>query len=272
MRGFFKICCPIPVLNMSPAIKHEIALISQLKTLDRPREENRIARGRYLLQLGVPNVTLRSWMTDCFKATPSVKESQRRRAGPALVARANPGLARSRRPVSLSPPELRPCSGSVPPEVPTQGTPALSRLSPPPALFSCPRCCCRSRRRPLAADLIFGISAGRELTGRGSQEGSEPATSSLRTTWESPARTTSTLSGHVGVGRKHAPWFAPGSAPRKRAGLWSPMAAWNKLGLPGSLTSEAYRSQKTPRCQFWQFGLASLESGAGPCPNTHQAS
>lgn len=228
--------------------------------------------GRYLLQLGVPNVTLRSWMTDCFKATPSVKESQRRRAGPALVARANPGLARSRRPVSLSPPELRPCPGSVPPEVPTQGTPALSRLSPPPALFSCPRCCCRSRRRPLAADLIFGISAGRELTGRGSQEGSEPATSSLRTTWESPARTTSTLSGHAGVGRKHAPRFAPGSAPRKRAGLWSPMAAWNKLGLPGSLTSEAYRSQKTPRCRFWQFGLASLESGAGPCPNTHQAS
>lgn len=30
IRGFFKMCCPIPVLNMSPEIKHEAALISQL--------------------------------------------------------------------------------------------------------------------------------------------------------------------------------------------------------------------------------------------------
>lgn len=30
MRGFFKMCCPIPVLNMSPGIKHEAALIFQL--------------------------------------------------------------------------------------------------------------------------------------------------------------------------------------------------------------------------------------------------
>ena len=40
IRGFFKICCPIPVLNMSPAIKHEIALISQLKNI-RPSQRRK---------------------------------------------------------------------------------------------------------------------------------------------------------------------------------------------------------------------------------------
>lgn len=39
-------------------------------------------------------------------------------------------------------------------------TPAPSRLSPPPALFRSRRCSWRARRRPLAPDLIFGMSAG----------------------------------------------------------------------------------------------------------------
>lgn len=54
------------------------------------------------------------------------------------------------RPRTPSAPQVRSCQKT---------RPDLSsrRADPPPALFSSRRCCCRSRRRPLAPDLIFGI-------------------------------------------------------------------------------------------------------------------
>lgn len=59
------------------------------------------------------------------------------------------------RPASLLQPRPRSCRKPRP-----DPTPAPSWLSPPPALFRSRRCSWRARRRPLAPDLIFGISAG----------------------------------------------------------------------------------------------------------------
>lgn len=100
---------------------------------------------------------------------------------------------------------------------------------PPPALFSS-RPCCRSRRRPLAPDLILGIFAGGGRTGPGSRRGPEPATPvpAPRGNRRPRHRTTpSTLGEGRAEARARPPTpFALGSAPRKRAGLGA-------QGLPG---------------------------------------
>lgn len=128
--------------------------------------------------------------------------------------------------ISLSRPRSRSTPrAQLPPEAPTRPYPTRPDLSsrgadPPPALFSS-RPCCRSRRRPLAPDLILGISAGSGRTGPGSQRGPEPATPVMAPRGNRRPHRRTTPSPLDGAGRGEGPppgslWAPP---PRKRAGL-----------------------------------------------------
>lgn len=171
----------------------------------------------------------------------------------------NLGLARwaRARPTSLPQPRPRSCRKTR-----LDPTPAPSWLSPPPALFRSRRSSWRARRRPLAPDLIFGISEG---------SGPTRPTKSARTKAgypESPhhvgtsARNFHCTPGYEGEGRGPVTPRSLWAPPPERGQLWSPVTAGNRSReLERSLTSRAYRSRKAPRYRFWQFGLASLEWG-----------
>lgn len=160
-RGFFKMCCPIPVLNMSPGIKHEAALISQLfKNRSQAVPEKQQDRQGTISALRMPQRPAHSWGWDmalCPSIPPAGKEDQARGT---VSAECPPSSERPGAHATGGLPRRR----SVRTE--TRSAPSLLHAAPP-TRFSSRRCSCRSRRRPLAADLAFGIFSG--VSGRRKQ-------------------------------------------------------------------------------------------------------
>lgn len=207
-------CCPIPVLNMSPERKHETALTFQLLLGIRRRSQRRrhlrsraedfCANETQPTSALEPGLTLSPQLlregSRGQRAGPAAPESQDLRShGPGPELGPGPGLSSRRQ---------------TRPDLSSRGA------DPPPALFSS-RPCCRSRRRPLAPDLILGISAGSGRTGPGSRRGPERATQVTAPRGNRRPRHPTTPS-PLGEGRREArarPPFALGPAPRKRAGL-----------------------------------------------------
>lgn len=216
MRGFFKICCPIPVLNMSPGRKHERALISQRKADIRLSQRRK--QGAWGKVSGPTRVTKRHArrLGDILLYVHPFcgKGSQRRlrACGHRFSSAAPPA------------PQYRPGSGSAPPTrsrlvigpehsplpaIPTSG--ALQLL----ALF---KSIAAAAARPR---LDLRHHHGRRPTGLGDQRGRTKACCPAPHVGTCHSGGACTTPGHVGEGRGPGPW-SPWAPPPERGPTLEP--------------------------------------------------
>lgn len=127
MRGFFKMCCPIPVLKVSPRRRHETVLIFRIRLACMPsREINRMDRGKGAFRTSdkrsLPG-------RDChLRVPPSHCHGSQSRPG------ARGPSCNSRTPELRAPAS---CSSSL---AQRKSPASSSRQSEPPVLFSCRFC------------------------------------------------------------------------------------------------------------------------------------
>lgn len=106
-------------------------------------------------------------------------------------------------------------------------TPASSRGTAPPALFSSRRCSCRPQRRPVAPDLTFGILAASGPTGPGRQGGLKWASVRKPTRGNRRLAPPAPLRPKFGRGKGPPPPVRSGLLLQKEGGPWSPLTAGN---------------------------------------------
>lgn len=213
-------CCPIPVLNMSPGRQHKNILNSPIKLATRRSQRSGVV-GRTAL-------------------------SRRRRTR----SRAN---TRSRQPFRGT--DARPDRPHCP-RRPAQP----SATVPPPALLSSRLGLGRSRRRPLARDLFFGISADADPRAR-------EITNARNRLAESPSRADTTNA----PSRRHA---RPVRSPLPNRLCARPGRRARGPGPPGSVvqgwggpTAQKLQVPEGTAPPSWQVELAGMELGRGLSPS-----